>query len=444
MSGDPAGAAAYSRQFAFCGSTGFDVMEPLTCRGRRGTGGPASTRLGYVDGTLAPRWDWEKYVYWYRVWGRLAYNPDTTPDVWRRAIGSAPATRALEASLAQASRILPIVTTTHLPSAACDAYWPEIYWNQPMAGVARPNPYGDTPAPRTFQHVSALDPQLFLSMSEAAAAALRGERSGRYSPVEVAQWLEDLASGSERDLARAGAPTSADGRRLAVDIAMQAGLGRFFAAKFRAGLLYATYEASTDRRALDAAITAYRRARGAWASIADRARGVYAPDLSASDKISERGQWIDRLAAIDEDIDRLTRELDTAAAGNDPRVAAIVRDALARPARGTAPCTHEPPRGFRPGSAVPLTLALTRETSAMTASLHYRHVNQSERYERVPMTRRGPRLDAAIPAAYTDSPYPLQYYFDIDDGAEHAWLCPGFAPDLMNQPYFVLQASRPS
>lgn len=60
--GDPSFAAAYSRMFRFCGSTGVDLMEPLTCRGRRGSGVPG-TRTGYADASLEPHWDWQKYEY---------------------------------------------------------------------------------------------------------------------------------------------------------------------------------------------------------------------------------------------------------------------------------------------------------------------------------------------------------------------------------------------
>ena len=40
---------------------------------------------------------------------------------------------------------------------------------------------------------------------------------------------------------------------------------------------------------------------------------------------------------------------------------------------------------------------------------------------------------------YTDSPYPLQYYFELRDARGHAWLYPGFRADLCNQPYFVVR-----
>lgn len=78
-------------------------------------------------------------------------------------------------------------------------------------------------------------------------------------------------------------------------MAIAVGLGRFFAAKFRSGVLYAIHECTGDRRALEEALKAYRAARSTWAELARRAQGVYAADLSVSDRFDERGQWLDRL-----------------------------------------------------------------------------------------------------------------------------------------------------
>jgi hypothetical protein len=347
--GDPQWAAAYSRSFRLCGSTGADLMEPLTCRGRRGTG--VGRRTGYADSRLEPKWDWEKYGYWYRVWGRAMYNPETDPEVWERDFGRGPQAAALRSALARASRILPVVTMAHLPSAACDAYWPEIYWNQPMAGEPRPNYYGDSPAPKTFQNVSPLDPQMFSRIGDFAGELLAGKRGGKYSPVEVAQWIEDLADAAEKDLRAAGKFERVDLSRAAIDVGMLIGLGRFFAAKLRAGVLFATYEQTQDRRALEASLKAYRSARAIWAEVAGRAKGVYAADLSASDRGSERGQWSDKLAIIDQDIANFESRLAAAKSGGNERVgAAMDIRVIARIEFGGR--VDHPPRLLRGGGVV--------------------------------------------------------------------------------------------
>jgi hypothetical protein len=433
LSVDPEWTAAYARRFQFCGTTGADLMEPLTCRGRRGTGAIGGRRDGYIDASLATKWDWEKYADWYRTWGRLMYDPDEPAEV----AAGAPASPAASA-LAQASRLLPIVTTAHLPSAACDAYWPEIGWNQPMAVVPRPNPYGDTPSPKTFRFVSPLDPQLFATIDEWAGVLLSGEPSAKYSPVDAARWIETLAAGAERDLARGGNPATAAARRAAIDVALQVAVGRFFAAKFRAGVLYAIHARTGDRRAFDEAVAAYRRARTAWAAAVDRAAGVYAADLSVSDRFSERGQWRDRLAAIDADIASLSPEAAPDAAIPAGRVDAAIRAALATTAPPVVSCSHTPPSGVTPGAAVPLALDVEAGPGITHAVVHYRLVNQAERWEQAAMRVDGRTCHGTIPAGYTASPYRLQYYFEVRDDASRAWLWPGLTPALTGQPYYVV------
>ena len=431
LSGDALWAAAYSHAYRFCGSTGADLMEPLTCRGRRGSGAPGS-RLGYADASLATQWDWQKYAYWYRLNGRLMYDPGTNWDVWRRQLRP----QALENALAYASRILPIVTTAHMPSAACDAYWPEIYWNQPIVTVARANPYSDSPTPRTFCNVSPLDPQLFSRISDFAEEMLKGKRSGKYSPLDVAQWLDDAADSAEEEMGNAAELQTPEYRRLQIDVDLQIGLGRFFAAKFRSGVLYVIHQKTGDRAALEEALKAYHQARGAWAGMKDSA-SAYAADLSASDRFDERGQWNDRLALIDADIAEMEQGLDAAIEMDDERVAAAVAEVLRRPKRVIVKCRHQPAPRFRRKETLPV--QITMLSRARSVRLFYRHVNQAERFESVEMEPQSGTFRATIPAAYTDSPYPLQYYFEVRESADRAGLHPGFGADLANQPYFVVR-----
>jgi len=440
LSADPEGAAAHAQRFQFCGSTGMDLMEPLTFRGRRGSASAGGRRSGYVDATLEPGRDWEKYDAWYRAWGRLTYDAGAASvDAVRQAIDKTLG-GPLQRALALASRILPLVTTAYTPSAACDAYWPEIYWNQPLAAAPDPNPYGDTPEPKTFHHASPLDPQLFASMTECAGALVAGASSGKYTPLEVAGWLDRLAADAAALLSTAGAPGGIAQRRAAIDVGILAALGRFFAAKLRAGVLYAVHEQSSSHAAREAAVDQYRSARAAWSEAARQASAVYG-DLSISDRISEHGRWSDRLQAIDRDIERLVAHGSAAPATEDPRIAAIVTGALMPPQRPSVASTHVPPAGFRPGSELTLAVRLDG-TSPQSVTCWYRRVNQAERFQSIEMEPQGPAFHAVIPASYTASPYSLQYYFLVRLSRDSATIVPGVGKDLLEQPYIVLRAAE--
>jgi hypothetical protein len=119
-------------------------------------------------------------------------------------------------------------------------------------------------------------------------------------------------------------------------------------------------------------------------------------------------------------------------------VKAIIAEVTSRPQRPSAAMSHRPPERFRRKQS--LALELTGPALA-SAHLHYRHVNQAGRWQSAIMERKGAAYASAIPAAYTDSPYPLQYYFELKSAPDRAWLYPGFPPDLAGQPYYVIHGA---
>src|SRR5215471_1277569 len=360
LCGDPASAAAYSRAFQFCGSNGAEICEPLTFKGRRGSG-IAGDRCAYADTKLRTRWDWEKYLYTYRVWGRLLYNPDSNSNVWGRYLSHhfGPSASEIEPALANASRILPIITTAHCPSAANNNYWPELYLNHTLIDAAHPGSYSDTPAPKVFGNVSALDPQLFSSPNDFADELLGGKQSAKYSPIEVAQWLDDYAEGAAKHLTAAATQlkdkANSEYRRLATDVAIQAGLGHFFAAKFRAAVLYRIFEQTQARAALEAALDQYRKSRTAWVEFADLAKDVYMSDITVGELPQLHGHWLDRLNGIDQDIVAVGTRLEGSKELTSSNLLTnVIRKVLEGPQRQFLICRHTPPPNFAAGQALPL------------------------------------------------------------------------------------------
>ncbi|MCL4540211.1 MAG: hypothetical protein M1378_11555 [Bacteroidetes bacterium] len=443
--GNPEMSAAYSKTFGFCGCVGVELMEPLSFKGRRGSG-IAGGRCAYLDKTLNPKWDWEKYLYSYRVFGRLAYEPDAQPDVWRRYLTRqfGDGTSAVESTLANAFPILPIVLTAHGVSAANNLYWPEVYTNFSIADPNNKNPYFDTPSPKVFGNVSPMDPQLFMGINEFADELLKGKRSGKYSPIEYAQWVEDFADETTKYLEQAKIKSRAtrkpEFRRMDIDAVIASGLGRFFGAKFRSGVLFAIFKQSGDREALELSIQYYHKAKNFWIELADSAKDVYERDITYGGEDFLRGHWLDRLPAIDEDIDfmrNILKQTPVSDSAQPENVRLAIQEALGRPKRTFVKCLHSQPDHFNAGQ--PLDVELSVERPVGSVRLYYRHVTQAERFKSVEMDQSGKSFRATIPAEYTETLYPLQYYFELRDTPENAWLYPGLTPKLTQEPYYVVR-----
>ena len=103
--------------------------------------------------------------------------------------------------------------------------------------------------------------------------------------------------------------------------------------------------------------------------------------------------------------------------------------------RPNAGMRHRAPERFRRKETLTLDIA----GPVASARLYYRHVNQAERWRVAEMDRKGATYVAAIPGEYTDSAYPLQYYFELKSEGR-AWLHPGFPKDLAGAPYFVVRS----
>ena len=452
LSADPEMAAAYARTSSFCGAAGLDLMEPLTFKGREGSGQPGG-RCAYADESLNPSADWKKYEYYYRVWGRCLYNPDADPETWRRYLRSEFGAGAIpvESALANASRLLPLVTSAHLPSASNHAFWPEINDNMPIVSGSGRSPYGDTPDPKCFGTVSPLDPQIFSTIVEYTRDLLTDNPTPKYSPIEVAQWLETFSAASSQALSSARIKTtshnSPEFRRIEEDVLIQNALGRYFAAKLRSGVLFEICQQTGSPEAGRLALEQYKKARQEWAVMADRAKTVYRADVSYGNVPMRRGHWTDRLPAIDIDITAMQDKLQSQRPPEGPaqNVQQAIRCATGNPARPSADCSHTSPASFHPG--LPLSLALlvpgdSAHGAPSSVYLHYRHVDQAERWQSVQMQASQHKYSGEIPAAYTHSDYSLQYYFELRRGTDAAWLYPALNSTLSNQPYYAIANTK--
>ena len=449
--GDPHTAAAYSRAFGFSGSDGVEIMEPLSFKGRRGSG-IAGDRCAYEDASLRPKWDWQKYLYSYRVWGRHLFNPDRGREAGYRLLETqfSAAAAPMETALAHASRILPIVTTAHGASAGNNTYWPEVYTNLPIVDPNRKHPYRDTPEPKVFGNVSPMDPEMFSSGNECAQELLGAKpKLGRYSPIDVSIWLERLAdaAGSALDTAKqqAADTSTPEFRRATIDAEVQIELGRFFAAKLRSGVLFSVFEQARDRAPLEKALELYRQARAAWSRIVGLTGDVYVTDITVGERPNLRGHWSDRLAEIDGDIGdmdlRLQASGDTSSSASSAGARTAIEAALTKEWHARSLLAHEPAGSFAPGRLLKIEVPGERRRRSRRScpSLPSRQSGRTVCRRRYAVCRRralssrdsfalhGHRLSAAVLLCRSAEPRRSRRSSRLWPGADRAALSPGSA-----------------
>lgn len=446
LSADPALAAGYGRAGTFCGAAGIEFFEPLSFKGRMGSG-RLGARFNYGPEELRPRHDWWKYRYMLALLGRLSYQPDAPPETWMRPLRelAGDAAEGCARALAAASRVLPLFTLAHGVSACNNTYWPEMYDNMSVVYPPAEYPYGyDSDGATRFGDVPTFDPQLFATPAECVTALHEGRALLKYGPLDVARWLDALAE--ESDAGTRLAEATRDARRpevvrMLVDARMQARLGRFFAARLRSACAFELYLLTGLRNAYLDAAAEYRSARDAWHAVVQAAEGIYQDDLSYGPQPWLRGHWRDRLAAIDRDIEGLEFWYinDRDRHPDDPERAAesLVR---LRGWAGTASALLAGgiPDAFEPGR--PLEVRLDAAGKA-AARLHFRRVNQSETWASLPMERRGGTLVASIPPDLTDTAFPVQFYVSLEEGGRVS-LAPGLSEDLCSVPYAVAMPAR--
>jgi hypothetical protein len=99
--------------------------------------------------------------------------------------------------------------------------------------------------------------------------------------------------------------------------------------------------------------------------------------------------------------------------------------------------SHTPPAEFVKGQDINLLAEIPDYTKAVR--LHYRHVNQSEKYNIVEMKAEGKSCRGAIPGGFTDSAYPVMYFFEAVNDAGAGTFLPGINEVMDNQPYYVIR-----
>jgi hypothetical protein len=433
--GDPDYARRFAESSRLYDGDGFEVNEPLCTKME------AQPHDAKPFELLQPphryyEWEFERYWHFFQVFGRVGYNPDTPPEVWRREFErrfGKDAAPFVENGLHRASWVLPRIVAACYPYSAF-----------PMTrGWAERQRLGDLPA---YAKAEGSDIEQFASFDEEARNLIEGNETAKTRPPETSRWCAQVAADINAQVAEAekriGDHRSKEFDSTIVDLKILADLALFHSRRILAAVCYCLFERTRDLRALDEAIAHERDAIEAWRQLVVAAGDMYTDDLRMGVlSASLCGHWRDELVALEKGLGSLEEQR------RDSRLTNVTNSAP-RPRTVTDVSDHEPPAvNHRPVASAPAGKPLTitaevRDPSGVKwVHVRYRSVNQHQDYRTLPLLPTGDqdRYQATVPAEHVVPRWDFMYFIEVMDNHGNGKIY----PDLNREtPYVVVRLSR--
>ena len=435
--GDSDLARGYGQHSTFCNALGVELCEPLSFKGRMGTG-IKNARFNYSVKQLRTKYDWQKYLFTYRVWGRCTYNYKTNENnysrYYKKLFGKS--SNELIKSLSYASKILPFFTLVHGVSASNNSYWPEMYENMSIVENAPHLPYSyDLHKPSRFGMSTSQDPNLIMSPIELANCIYNKKNIKKYSPITMANWFNEYSNKARTNLVKAikkiTNKNDPEFLRLEIDIKILIGIGKFFSYKIKSACYWELYIKEKKFNLGYQSLQFYKKSYSAWSKIAKISKKFYLEDLTYGPQSWLRGRWDDRLPAIKDDIIKMTNILNRNLIKSKKQINIFELSRWNNNQSFHIDHTIEK----KSDRSVDITINNLNKIN-VELFFNYRQVNQSKKWQRNKINALKNRFTVKKFNNFLKQNYPIQYYFELVE-KKYSCFCPGINKDLSNQPYYV-------
>ncbi len=429
----------FSRACAWGGGYGYQVNNPLALKG-----GCSSRQEGswhtFKDASLrSGSWEEERFWMWYTLFGRLGYRSDADADIWMRGFRKAFGVRSapvLEKALRYGSRIIPTITAFHMPMHPSLTYWPEMSTGWGLFGESNAVPKHRSVS---YGRSEPSDTGLFYGIDEYAAAMERNDFCGKYSPLQVSDWLTEDAQEALEALCLADQigenEQNPEYLALKTDIRMLSLLAYYHTQKIRAALSLERWKLNGERTYLHDAYCYHICSKKYWMELSDLGKRAYHHDLefSSGNTMTRHGTWEDLLPEINTDEERLLELL----GGDAPKEPVHTY------------CTEQIPKEYY---ALSIELPETHPERtplvihvrplypiSVPIMLHYRHTNQMEgAFCTLPLQREESGYIGVIPPEYLTAEWDLMLYISINHRGS-AFIFPGINHPQFDFPYLTVR-----
>jgi hypothetical protein len=274
--------------FGLGGAQGFEIDPPLAQKGFGNAPGTWGVFKKAEQQRVFWKWEFERYWLFYRLWGRLSYDPNTADTAWMNDMSArfGAAARDMMAAYDTASRVIPEIVAVHL--ADPNMYiWPEIN----SGGLID-----------SYREILPSDWRYVASIPEAVQNRLKGVASAKQTALETADRFDGFAAAVEQALAHAKARVKQSAEWLSTepDLRVLALLARYHARKQRAAYQLELFDRAADAQSLEGAKQEAEASVEIWKKLVALTDGLYPTEMSFGP--DDKGCWKDKLPYVMHDL----------------------------------------------------------------------------------------------------------------------------------------------
>ena len=433
------GSPDYVKRFAetthLYNGDGYEVNEPLATKME------AQPHDAVPFDLLNPSYryydfEFERYWHFFQCFGRIGYNPNTSPDTWQKEfekrLGKA-AAPFIQKGLQEASWILPHIITSGYPYTQFPTTrgWVE---KQHMGSLA------------AYAKADITDIRQFTNFDEEAQLIIEKGETPKKLQSANSQWfiktnalVSQQISGAEKAMVDKG---NKEFNSTITDLKILNGLALYYGRRIPAAIYYRLYDRSKNTAALDSAIVYEEKAVAAWQQIVNDAGDMYTGDIKMGLREADLcGHWKDGLAALEKDLVQLHTAADSLRQ-NDKSAKSQTFTIPVRSSSEQFSLVHHPVLNASLGNALAISVKITAPSGIKWVRLKYRSVNQEEEYKTLPMTATAEKdmYKVMVPADALEAKWDFMYFIEMMDNNGQG----SIYPDVNKQtPYFIVKLKRP-
>jgi hypothetical protein len=440
--GDPGYVRRFAESTHLYDGVGFEVNEPLATKMEAQPHDAQPVSL-LTPSYIYYRYEFERYWYFFQLFGRLAYNPDTPTVLWDREFEKRFGKEAgpfIQEALNKASWILPRIV------AACSPYskFPT------TRGWPAKQRYGDLPE---YASAEGSDIEQFASFDEEAQLLIEGVEMTKRLPSATSLWFDQTYRQIDSLLNKASAVMGDTQNKefisTVTDLRILSYLAQYHSRRIPAAVSYRIFERTGDPHALDDAIAYEVNAIESWRNIVASAGDVYAPDLMMGVREAGHGgmihrlagHWKDELQYLEEGLGLLNAQRNALAGIEKERTAPVYIADRGVPYTELFQIQHQDIVSSPRNQDIAISATVKAPAGVKWVKLRYRAVNQYLDYQTLTM-KADPESDiysATIPAAQIDTQFDLMYFIELMDCDGNGRNYPDFEVET---PYVVVELER--